>query len=249
MNYWLPRGDTIAREGHSLDFNAQTPGKPEIGYWLNFSPPPDVHTHEFCGPNIILGAHCPNCDKPLLKLAAFSAADPALELDPARVPSLPLLYCWTCAIPYGDFRYRIQPDGSVKIVTFLDRYEDAFGPDGPYDGYTGHFPPMTFCLDRQSDEEQVLLCSHYEGINRELPHPLDDPRHQVGGHPMIYNPESDICPQCGAEMPTFASITDNALGNGYAERAEDSFVDNCGVQTVFLLCRKCSIVSAYHSSD
>ena len=206
-----------------------------------------MHTHEFCGPNAIPGAHCPNCDKPLLKLAKLSATDPVLELDPQRIPDLPLLYCWTCAIPYGEFRYKIHPDGSVKVVTFLDKYEEAFGPDGPYDGYTGEYPARSFCLAPQSSKEQSLLRSHFEGEDVDVPDDLI--QHQIGGLPMIYNPQSDICPECGEEMPTFASIADNALGNGYAEKAEGSFVDNCGVQTVFLLCRNCSLVSAYHSCD
>jgi hypothetical protein len=239
----------MACEVEFLEFNKQSAGVPATGYWLNFALPPGVHLHELCGPNAIPGADCPNCKRPLLKLAVFSAADPVVMLDPARIPSLPLLYCWTCAIPYGEFRYSIQPDGSVQILTFLDKYEDAFGTDGPYDGYTGQFPSTSFCLVPQSEEEQHSLRARSEGTEEELPYGLDFPRHQVGGDPMIYNPQSDICPRCGKNMPTFAAIADNTRGNGDAKSVSESFVDNSGVQTVFLLCRSCSVVSVYHSCD
>lgn len=232
-----------------MEFNTRSEGKPATGYWLNFAPPSGAALHEFCGPNTIAGAECPNCQKPLLKLAVLSASDPALELDPAQVPSLPLLYCWTCAIPYGEFRYSVRTDGSVEILTFLDSSEVAFGPDGPYDEYTGEFPSKQFSLEPQSEDEMSSLQAYAEGIEEDLPDGLDYPRHQVGGNAMIYNPQSDTCPKCGIEMSTFAAIADNACGNGDAESASESFVDNSGVQTVFLLCRGCSIVSAYNSCD
>jgi len=232
-----------------LESNKQSDSTLATGYWLNFAPPSGANLHEFCGPNTIAGAMCPNCAKTLLKLAVLSAADSALELDPARTPSLPLLYCWTCAIPYGEFRYSIRADGSVEILTFLDSYKDAFGPDGPYDGYTGQFPPRSFCMEPQSGEEMQLLRARAEGIEEDLPEDLECPRHQVGGYPMIYNPQSDTCPRCEKEMPTLAAIADNTCGNGDAASANESFVDNCGVQTVFLLCRSCSIISVYHSCD
>lgn len=232
-----------------MEFNKQSKGNPAAGYWLNFAPPSGANLHELCGPNTTPGADCPNCKKPLLKLAAFAGADPALDLDPEQIPSLPLFYCWTCAIPYGEFRYSVRADGSVEILKFLDSYEHALGPDGQYDGYTGQFPSKYFSLELQSEPEKNLLKARVAGIEEDLPWEIGHPRHQVGGHPMIYNPQSDTCPKCGMEMLTFASIADNTCGNGFAERASESFVDNSGVQTVFLLCRACSIVSVYHSCD
>jgi hypothetical protein len=232
-----------------LEFNERSEGNPATGYWLNFAPASGANLHEFCGLNAIAGAECPNCEKPLLKLAVFCAADPALELDSARMPSLPLLYCWTCAIPYGKFRYSVGSDGSVEILKFAEEYETAFGPEGPYDGYTGEFASRSFSLEPQSEEEMSSLRAYAEGTEEDLADGLEDPRHQVGGNAMIYNPQSDTCPKCGSEMPTFAAIADNACGNGYAESTSESFTDNSGVQTVFLLCRGCSIVSAYHSCD
>jgi hypothetical protein len=239
----------MACEVEFMEFNKQSVGIPTTGYWLNFTPPSSAHLHELCGPNAIPGADCPNCKRPLLKVAVFSAGDPAVALDPTRIPSLPLLYCWTCSIPYGEFRYSIEPEGSVRILTLLDSYEGAFGPDGPYDGYTGQFPSTSFCLEPQSEEEQRSLRARSEGAEEELPSELDSPRHQVGGYPMIYNPQSDICPQCGKDMPIFAVIADNTRGNGDAKSVSESFVDNSGVHTVFLLCRSCSVVSVYHSCD
>jgi len=242
-------GLQLPAEETFMEYSEQSSGMPETGYWFNFFPPPDTCSHEFCGSNTVSGAQCPNCDKPLLKLASFSASDPALILDPTQTPSMPLLYCWTCAIPYGEFHYKILPDGSIEILKYLESYEGAFGLGGPYDGYTGEFRAKTFSLEPQSDEEQQSLRSRFEGAEDDLPDELDYPRHQVGGFPMIYNPQSDVCPQCGAEMLTFAAIADHALGNADAKKPEDSFADNSGVQTVFLFCRNCSVVSAYHSCD
>jgi hypothetical protein len=244
-----PRGLTIVCEVDFLDLNKQFEGNPTLGYWLNFAPTSGAHLHELCGINLIPGAQCPNCKKPLLKVAVFSADDPVVQLDPSQIQSLPLLYCWTCAIPYGEFRYSIHPDGSVQILTYLETYEGAFGPDGPYDGYKGEFSSTHFSLEPQSKEERGLLRAHAEGIEEDLPDELEWPRHQVGGDPMIYSPQSDTCPKCGKELPTFAAIADNTRGNGDAESANESFVDNSGVQTVFLLCRPCSIVSVHHSCD
>jgi hypothetical protein len=79
---------------------------------------------------------------------------------------------------------------------------------------------------------------------------LDEPRHQVGGNPFIYNPIKTNCPECGREMPLLAAICIDAAGNNpWRKNANETFVGNGGVQMVFHLCRNCSIVSSYSSCD
>jgi hypothetical protein len=67
---------------------------------------------------------------------------------------------------------------------------------------------------------------------------------------VILNPQLRFCPVCEEEMPVLASICNEAAGNDpVGAKDEETFVGNCGVQMVFCFCRKCSVVSAYHSSD
>jgi hypothetical protein len=137
-----------------LEDNSRSNGNPEWGYKLNFSPAGSEVLHEFCGEHNISGAVCPNCDKPLLRPLSLDAKDPVLNFDEARHPIVHLLYCWTCSIPYGEFSYRIGEDGSVKILQVPPRKPDSeFGPEGPYDGYTGVFRNCHVALQPLSETD------------------------------------------------------------------------------------------------
>src|SRR5216684_1109247 len=92
------------------------------------------------------GRNLPDCSKPLLRLISLSATDPRLNLDPAKTSVVHLLYCWTCSIPYGVFSYHLRPNGSVELLDLPAPFETAFGPNGPYDGYTENFPLRTVGL-------------------------------------------------------------------------------------------------------
>jgi hypothetical protein len=51
-------------------------------------------------------------------------------------------------------------------------------------------------------------------------------------------------------MPILASICDAATGNGISDEVEKTFTGSGGgVQMMFQFCRKCSVVTAYHSMD
>ena len=228
--------------------NEQLQSNPEWGLWLNFNPESSEIVHQFCGPHEIQGATCPDCSKPLLRLISLSATDPRLNLDPAKTSVVHLLYCWTCSIPYGVFSYRLQPNGNVELLELPARWETAFGPGGPYDGYTGIFPSKTVSLIRLSELEQEKQRAAQS--DNDLSLDLFDPKHQVGGFPVIANPQEIICPVCSKQSPLFAVICDDASGNkaGVVE-AGSSFTDNSSIQMVFHLCRDCSVVSAYHSND
>lgn len=233
-----------------LEPNEQSKGNPECGYKLNFSPSASGHQHDFCGPHDIRGAICPNCNKPLLRLLSLHANDPALNFDPTRYPVVHLLYCWTCSIPYGEFSYQMDCDGGVKLIEIPPRQpESEFGPEGPYDGFTGLFPAHRVALESLTDHEQEALRAWHAEDGGESSNLYFG--HQVGGYPMIYNPYKAFCRQCSKEMPLLASICDDASGNGdfSSDEPEKTFTGNCGVQMVFNFCRDCALVTAYHSCD
>ena len=145
-----------------------------------------------------------------------------------------------------------ERDGSVELIEVPSRKPDIeFGPEGPYDGYTGAFPLQRVSLQRQSDEEHAALKDRWSLNTDEAEGDLFEPRHQVGGYPFIYNPKKRLCPKCANEMQLLASICNDATGNDpwQTEIAANTFADNGGVQMFFLLCRGCAIVSAAHSCD
>jgi hypothetical protein len=221
---------------------------PEHGLALNFDPDFSEAIHDFCGPNGIAGAECPTCSKPLLRLLSLSAADARLNVDPAVTPVIHLLYCWTCSIPYGDFSYRIQQDGTVELLEIPATWEAAFGPNGPYDGHTGTFQLNKVGLIPLTEEETETRATAQSDTDFALDLPLQ--KHQIGGFPYIANPQAMTCPKCLNPSPFFAAICDDATGNQPDEiSALQSFTDNPSLQMVFHFCRACSVVSAYHSND
>ena len=234
-----------------IENDCQSAGNPERGYWLNFSPDELEFTHEFCGEHDIPGAVCPNCEKPLLRLLSLNAEDPSPNLDREKTPFVHLFFCWTCALPYDDFTYRVTKDGGIELLEVLSGFEGAFGKDGPYDRYTGAFPMKKVSLRPQSNAESERLArrwtDEYENADWDE---LWESRHQVGGCPFIANPEKKNCPVCKTEMPVLANICDSAVdNNSWQTEHHQSFAGNCGVQMVFLFCRDCSVVSGYHCCD
>jgi hypothetical protein len=135
----------------------------------------------------------------------------------------------------------------VELLNVPPNHECAFGPDGPYDAYTGAYPLKKVGLIAPSGEEQheeILAQSDLDPALRLWP------KHQIGGLPVILNPQSIACPACLKPSPFLAVICDDATGNQPGKvAARDSFVDNLGVQMVFHFCRECSVVTAYHSND
>jgi hypothetical protein len=208
--------------------------------------------HEFCGTHEIRGASCPNCNKPLLRILSLSAKDHVLALDEAKTPVVHLLYCWTCSIPYGEFSYKINRDGSVDMLQIPKPQPYDFGIDGPYDGYTGVYPLQKVILEPIGYVDDAKLAEAQKGGQYDSADDLFSPRHQVGGSPFIYNPQTRTCLNCSSEMPVLAAICNDATGNDpWKNKEEESstFTGNGGVQMVFHFCRDCAIVAAYHSCD
>jgi hypothetical protein len=250
----IDRGKIMANENDPAPTNPNQPiGDPEWGHSLNFKPGPNEVLHDFCGENDIVGGSCPNCKRPLTRLLSLHAKDPILNLDQNRFSVVHLVYCWTCSIPFGNFSYKIGKNGSIKTLNLPPRQPDAeHGLEGPYDGYTGMFPNKQVSLESIDADDQLKLRQYWHSTDAEIAirDGLDEPRHQVGGYPFIYNSVKTDCPECGRDMPLFAAICNDARGNDpWRQTANETFVGNGGVQMIFHLCRKCSIVSAYSSSD
>jgi len=184
---------------------------PEQGFWLNFQPGRSEPVHEFCGPNEIKSARCPNCSKPLLRILSLSAADSRLNLDPSKTPVVHLLYCWTCGIPYGVFSYRLLPDGSIQLLQVPESDASAFGPGGPYDGYTGDFPGKKVGLIPLTEDAQQR--QRVAQLDTDVALELSgEQEHQIGGSPVISNSQEVECSVCGQKSPLLAVISDNASG-------------------------------------
>jgi len=230
----------------------QPAGDPEWGYLVKFAPSATDILHDFCGENFIAAAFCPNCQRPFTRLMSLNTADKALNIERYTLPTVHLLYCWTCSIPFGTFSYKMNNDGSVELLTLPPRKPDSeHGPNGPYDGYTGLFPHRLVALESLSPEEQLKQRNYWLSPDSDpVDFEVDELRHQIGGYPFIYNPLKTSCQICLGDMPLFASICNDAGGNfAFGAPEGGSFVGNGGVQMVFHFCRKCSVVSAYSSCD
>lgn len=200
--------------------------------------------HALCGPQHINGAVSPNSGLPLLLIASLDTADPLLGISSLKLDTLHLLYSWTCGISAGVFTYRESSKG-LEIITYVK------GPaqtDFPYESYPPFFPRVGADLKALTPDEQAII----ERANRResgalalaRQFRLAVPRSQVGGEPrlMQWPLRACHCPICGDAMPLLASIgnhTGSALG----------FTDNDFVQTLFLLCAVCSVVTAYNLTD
>lgn len=134
------------------------------------------------------------------------------------------------------------------MLNVPSEYEYAFGPSGPYDGYTGHFPLKKIGLRPLIEDEhrRQVDARLNDDIAREV---QAVQKHQVGGLPVITNPEEFVCPACSKRAPFLAVVYDNASGNPPREGqvpSYENFTDNPGTQMESHLCCGCSIISVYH---
>jgi len=223
----------------------QVPGVPKQGYWVR----PSVHggseiTHGLGGANLYSGAECPNCRLRLILLFDFDAVDARLELQPVGLDHLPLLWCWSCSIPEGELRYRLEgAESSVRVVEYT-----AGPPTGdPYEGYSRTFPRRDVDLIALSEEEQDALirinATDYTMDLFEQYPALYGVHHQVGGEPwLLQSLDPVICSVCGIHLPLFASVGNNTF-------SPNSFMENDWVQVLFHVCRPCGEIVANAYSD
>jgi hypothetical protein len=198
--------------------------------------------HHLCGPTTLRQAISPNSGRSLLCLLSLDTKDTRLELDFSPEPRIELLYSWTCAIPEGDFFYRIC-SGSVDIISFRS------GPgyaDFPFANYPDSFPEIPVNLLEVSSEEEFtarLLNKKRDFATRSKYKEFSIPYHQIGGEPVfVQDYVAMVCPICKEEMAFFASIgNDNGQPLG--------FCDNEFVQVIYQVCKECSIFGVYNCCD
>ncbi len=227
---------------------------PRHGYYVEYGEhvDPGPYRHYFCGENCIPGAHCPNCDKPLLLMLNLDTTDPRLELTGFPSRMLPLLYCWTCDIAQDPpFCYRVLSDGSVELVRFGKGRSQP--DDFPYAPYPVFFPGSAATL-RQVPADVEEAMQWYECGTRDealekrygaiVDRVYDDwTRHQVGGIPMMIQCAVEVkCQVCGQPAPLLAAIADNTTD-------DRGFVANAGVQSLFHVCLACASIHAYSEFD
>jgi hypothetical protein len=218
--------------------------------------------HIFCGEHEVQGGRCPNCPKPLLRLALLDVADERMELGATPFRRLSLFWCWTCNLNQNSARaffYRQITDNQIALIRFE---EGGVVTDFPYENYPVSFPERRFDLRPLTEKEKQAIewgyrefeLEGFEPLPNDWKYPEDylDVTHaeftkfsyQIGGLPYLAQlGEARLnCPECGAPMPFLAVIGDDAGGGA-------SLSGNSFVQHVFHYCRSCFVVGAYSMVD
>ena len=197
---------------------------------------PGPYRHVFCGSPSVEGAACPLCQRPLTQLLSLDTRDPLLQTSGAELGHLPLLFCWGCARA-GAVRFYRVGDGEVAP---LWRWRRGHLAQWPYAEYPAVFPARPARLVPLPNEVQT----HLRYLNRhssESAGPADarQPRHQVGGEPLLLAPWRVVaCPRCRRRMPFCAAVADENLDpRGFSGHSQ--------AQVIFHVCRSCRTVGAY----
>lgn len=185
-------------------------------------------------------------------MLSLDTRDEKLNLSVLNVRTLPLLFCWRCPLSEG-FSYKLSED-KIELITFN---KGRVWRNFPYEKYPDYFPsaycrlvkiPIKSQMDitiRNSIYWQGLDSSSLEyRYNRKGAfQQLMWPRHQIGGEPFFWgsNPGS-LCLLCKKPQEFLAAIADENLD-------ERGFVNYDPTQTLFWICKKCKVISAYNETD
>lgn len=198
--------------------------------------------HHLCGISKSRNALSPNSGLPLLCLASLDTKDRRLELESFKEERLDLLYSWTCAIPEGEFVYRIS-QGAVKIISFSS---GSGYPDFPFENYPESFPEVPVSLIAVPDSEAAtarMLNANRNFADWSKHRELTKPYHQIGGEPVFVQKYSQMaCPACKKDMAFMAVIGNN---NGQPR----GFCDNDYVQVIYNVCDICFAIGVYNICD
>lgn len=214
------------------------------GYFLVPSVEPAHALHSVGGSNES-GAVSPNSGKPLLRLMTVDLSDQRIPVKINGCRFARFYYSWTCGIHEGPFYYKLLNE-SIAIL----KYQRGISSDDfPYAGYPTSLPAELRRLELISQQDQDLI----QQMNVDAPDAFEiserrpdlaTPRCQIGGVPRCMQwPLSSLkCPECGAEMPVFASVGDS-LAQGFR------MTGNEFVQVVYHVCLACAILGAYNLCD
>jgi len=76
------------------------------------------YVHSMFGNRPTTGAMCPNCRMPLTPFLNLNLADGRISFLSLFGKQLVLYYCLGCAIPFGEFQYRLDADGRVSVLRY-----------------------------------------------------------------------------------------------------------------------------------
>lgn len=219
------------------------------GYFLEPQLKQSMNDHVLGGECTLKGALSPNSGRRLLQLASFYVAEGTIECKDWKLPRIPLLYSWTCAICEGKFSYRCL-ENEIQIVESIsgESYSDF-----PYENYPDGFSEMSVRLNPITGEEQnaiqeINMAPSNSDLSFDLsarfPN-LSTPRHQVGGVPyyLAGEPADAQCPCCGKDMFFFAEIGNKSFSD------PRGFMGNDFVQLIFTVCPDCNVVAVDNFSD
>ncbi len=214
------------------------------GYFIELIEPsnyPFVDQNVFGGEHHIIGAICPNCHQPLLRLFSINLST-ILPNSPIQI--VHCLFCWRCGIAQDIFSYQMS-DNQIKILHYR---LGASEPDFPYCNYPAFFPQRNLYFVRISEQSQKIICDvNSQQVDFWLASQhnsqLIRPQHQLGGEPYFVNsPYQLICPLCNSAMPFLLSVSDHSGTHA-------GFTGNEYVQMIFHLCNPCQVISAYQMCD
>ncbi len=202
--------------------------------------------HAIGGDDVIAGADCPNCRKPLLLHLSLDLSDPRFA-PLAHLPSpLRLLYCMRCALSWEPFRYRCKSPNRVEII---DVHQGAVDDEEWQTEVGDHFarqpmvltplpPEVQEMMDRLnrgedlSDEESDFYLKAVGSRSRSR---IIDAITQVGGRSFLPQGQPDpTCATCGGAQSFLASVYNNHptgmlwMPKGLAAQITFSVCAECG---------------------
>ena len=196
------------------------------------------------------GAVSPNNGRPLLQHASVTLTRGGFWIPGWKSYNIHLLYSWQCNIYTEDFSYRETPT-AIEVVEYAKGVDDTTG--FPYEGYPSLFPPVRCDLLEIPPREQAII-SRLNAVDSSDPdykyntpgaEDLSNPRHQFGGEPFLFNPDTPrkTCPLCREEMTLVATIANENYSDA------DGFFGNDYVQVVYWCCPPCLVISARNFAD
>jgi hypothetical protein len=214
----------------------------------------DVFRHVFGGKPNHKGITPKGCSLPLHLLYTFDTADPAFPLQIPGIRSLPLYYCF----PYnaGACGYRVKSDTEIEVLYMETKSVEQ---DFPYTNYPSVFPerpvrlvPISYDHHKslvfyfETDDKNALSDADKHLIFQEYQYPFT----QLGGiHRMSQGVPNVACPNPSCEykdyrgaMDVFAVVWNQPHSGVFLW--DDETADDCDVQVIFQICRKCYSIHA-----
>jgi len=231
-----------------------------VGYRVSYFISDSRCHHIFGGKHAIIGACCPNCKLPLIRLLQLDMLDRKIG-DNIAIPIqyIPILYCFRCDLIDEPFYYRMNDDSTISIVKYKEQISSRIHTWGYIDEskLPVYYPEVMISLTELSCEEQYLLLASYLSDYIDisfLPELLNISKtylqkftniinHQIGGIPFLPQGWTEfLCPICDKQMKFLASIADEYVDN---EHKIVSFTYE-DIQVQSAICPDCRVIGVNH---